>query len=55
MIKGDEAKLEMIEGRETLARFVRALKTALYVPKSTVPNPFGKKSTKKRKRAALQS
>jgi hypothetical protein len=40
---------EMIEGPEATRRFIEATRAILRVPKSAVPNPFGKRSRKKPK------
>jgi hypothetical protein len=39
-------KTEMIEGPEAFQRFRDAVKKILTVPKSAVPNPFGKRTSK---------
>lgn len=43
---------EMIEGTEAFDRFREAVKKMLTVPKSAVPNPFGKKAAPKKKKPA---
>ena len=42
------ATREMVEGPEAFVRFRDAVKKVLTVPKTAVPNPFGKRKPQKK-------
>jgi hypothetical protein len=46
---------QMIEGQEAFTRFHAAVKHILSVPKSAVPNPFGKRKVKPKKSTARKA
>jgi len=45
---------EMIEGPEAWDRFQSAMKALIGVPKSAVPNPFGRSGRKRKKSGAVK-
>jgi hypothetical protein len=51
-MKTSDHTADMLEGTEAFERFREAVKKILTVPKSAVPNPFGKRKSKKKKPAA---
>lgn len=51
LMKTREHTADMIEGPEAFERFRDAVKKVLTVPKSAVPNPFGKRKPKTKKPA----
>ncbi len=46
---------EMVEGPEAFTRFRAAVKHILSVPKSAVPNPFGKRKAKPKESTARKT